>query len=190
MGTNRISLAIWPLLLVLPIMLTGCAQPEPDTTDAAPTAIPATPAFASEEEALAAAEQAYDAYLLASDSAADQDNDSQAYFLSLSTGSVHKEDAISIELFETQQWQQTGTVTFDSMRLQSSAQTNLDAWEIRVYACLDVSQTDVLDSQGLSTIPSDRPLRMPLEISFVTLPNNPDTLLISESTVWSGTNFC
>lgn len=166
--------------------LAGCApDPPPLPSTAAPSA---APVFASEEEALAAAEEAYAAYLQASDASWRNEGVTRQDFLALSEGEAHAEDLAAGAFFEERGWTKVGTTEFDSMRLQSFGQGDDDAWRIRVYVCLDVSRSDVVDTSGHSVAQPDRALRTPLEVEFVAA--KPENLLISESSVWSGSNFC
>jgi hypothetical protein len=147
------------------------------------------PVFATDEDALAAATEAYAAYLSASDRSWSGADLRREKFLALSTGTAHEQDVEVTQLFEERGWRKVGSTSFDSMRLQSSAANDAGQWELRAYVCVDVSRSDVLDSFGASAAEPDRSLRMPLELAFVS--STQDTpLLISESKIWHGSNFC
>jgi hypothetical protein len=172
---------------VLLFSVTGCASaPKPAPTSSSPTA---APVFASDEEALAAATEAYANYLKAYDAywagAITKDQ-----YLELSTGTVHDGELQSMAEWEKKGWKAVGTTTFDSIQLQSVAQSETGQWQVRTYLCADASEGDVVDGDGVSVAKPDRPLRLPLEIEFLTPANAPIDLKISESKVWSGTNFC
>jgi hypothetical protein len=169
-------------------LLTGCAQP-PVTVPTTPAATDA-PVFASEEEALAAATDAYAAYLKASDDSWAGGSTTREEFLALSTGQAHDDDVAADALFTERGWKKTGVTSFDSMLLQSSGPSGGGEWEIRAYVCVDVTQSDVIDNSGQSVAKKDRPLRMPLLVAFVPSQNNSSILRVSESTTWSGSNFC
>jgi hypothetical protein len=165
----------------------GCsAEPTPVPTSAAPTA---APVFASDEEALAAATEAYADYLKAYDEYW-AGLVPKAEYLELSTGSVHEGEEESMAEWEEKGWKAVGKTTFDSIKLQSVSQAGSGEWRIRAYLCVDATEGDVVNADGVSVAQPDRPLRLPLEIEFLTPPDAPIDLKISESKVWSGTNFC
>ena len=87
-------------------------------------------------------------------------------------------------------WSFTGVAVFDSMTIQSSQALADSTWEIRTYLCLDLSASDTVDRSGISVLDSDRAVRSPMIVVFVTPDTNSQQLLISESPIWSGSNFC
>jgi len=165
----------------------GCtAAPTSAKPSPTPTVVPI---FASDEEALAAATEAYANYLRVHDEFWADGGSSEGEYMSLSTGGAHDGDAESIEKWRANGWRAVGITTFDSIRLQS-VELEDGAQQIRTYLCLDVSQGDVIDSQGSSVAKPDRPLRMPLEVEFEATSSDSADLRISRSEVWSGENFC
>ena len=186
---KRDLLVLGSLLLLGTLSLTGCTpEPAPRATEtAAPTD---APVFASDEEALAAATEAYAAYLAAGDAAEESGTPSRAHFFSLSTGDAHKQDLSVAASFDERGWRQVGSTSFDSMSIQST-EINADSrWEIKAYVCLDVTNSDIVDSSGTSVAKADRSLRLPLEVAFLGTGQSGDHLQITESKVWSGSNFC
>jgi hypothetical protein len=165
----------------------GCAA---ERTPVQPSATPtAQPVFASDEEALAAATEAYANYLKAYD-AYWAGLITKAEYLDLSTGSVHQGEVESMAEWEQKGWKAVGKTTFDSIRLQSVSQSDSGHWHVRAYLCADATEGDVLNADGISVAQPDRPLRLPLEIEFLASSDKPVDLKIAESKVWSGTNFC
>jgi len=165
----------------------GCtAAPTPAPRSATPTV---ASIFASDEEALAAATEAYANYLRVHDAFWADDGSSEDEYLSLSIGSARDGDIQSIKKWRANGWHAVGITTFDSMRIQSRA-IDGGSEQIRTYLCLDVTQGDVLDSQGASVAKSDRPLRLPMEVEFEAAFSIPADLKIARSEVWSGENFC
>jgi hypothetical protein len=164
---------------VILMAMTGCVEPTPRVT-AGPTAS-APPVFASEEEALAAAEEAYAAYLAALDGALT--NYDTARLRKTSTGQALKEALASVEEFKKDARVLVGSSSADSITLiQYSA-----AGDVSVYACLDVSATDVLGADGRSTVSEGRPLRYPMQIDAQIDDGEP---LVISAEVWDGENFC
>ncbi|WEO78420.1 hypothetical protein BJQ94_05125 [Cryobacterium sp. SO2] len=183
---GRMAAVACACLLLVP--LAGCAaDPKPAAPSSTPTA---TPVFASDEEALAAATEAYENYLSAYDAYWTGNATSKRDFLALSTGDAHEGEVESMAEWEEKGWTAVGSTTFDSMRLQSVSQSDSGQWVIRAYLCADSSRGDVVDASGASVAKSDRRLRLPLEVAFVTSSAESSDLKISESNVWTGTDFC
>jgi hypothetical protein len=175
--------------------LTGCADastPTQTTRPAAstPEASQHPPIFASNDEALAAAQAAYTKYLTAGDTAGAIGTESWNTYLSLTTGSEHAGVLKARETMRENGWSFTGTTTFDSMVIQSSNALPDGSWEIRAYLCLDLSGSDMVDNSGVSRINHGRQRRSPMVVVFVSSQDSPEQLLISESPIWSGSNFC
>ena len=177
--------------VVLLVGTSGCAaEPAPaPTSSASSSPTPAAPVFASDEEALAAATEAYANYLATYDAAWSGDDTSMDAYLALSTGSARQEELESKKEWDAKGWRAIGTTSFDSMQLvdlelEGGVQT------VRTYVCLDVSKGDVVDASGASVAKADRPLRIPLEVDFQAPTPDADDIKVSRSEVWSGRNFC
>jgi hypothetical protein len=176
--------------------LSGCvAAPAPSNTAepvavATPVPTEAPPVFASNDEALAAATAAYANYLAAGDGAGAVGSDSWNSYLSLTTNSERTGVVKAREKMKENGWSFTGTTTFDSMVIQSSNAMPDGSWEIRAYLCLDLSGSGMVNTSGASQINPDRQLRSPMVVVFVAPKEKSHQLLISESPIWSGSNFC
>ncbi|TFD59209.1 hypothetical protein [Cryobacterium sp. Hh38] len=183
-------------VLFLAGTLSGClaAPVPPNTTSpvAEATAAPADapPIFASNDEALAAAEAAYTAYLSAGDTAGEIGSDSWNDYLALTTGRERDGEIETKKELDDNGWRFTGTTSFDSMTVQSFGALSNATWEIKTYVCLDVSQSQKVDTTGQAVSDPNQPTRWPLVVVFYTPDEMSNQLLIAESTVWSGSNFC
>ncbi len=182
-------------VLFLASTLNGCmAAPVPPNSgppivEATATPSASLPAFASNDEALAAAKAAYTTYLAAGDTARATDSESWKAYLSLTTGTEHDGAEQAGKLMEEKGWSFTGVTLFDSMTIQSSQTLADSTWEIRTYLCLDLSASDTVNEAGESVVKHDDS-RSPMVVVFVTPDSNSRQLLISESPIWSGSNFC
>ncbi len=165
----------------------GSSEPAAEAT-AAPTETP--PVFASNEEALAAAATAYGAYLTAGDTAGAEGSDSWIKYLALTTGLERDDEVKTKKELEQNGWRFSGTTSFDSMTVQSFNPRPDGRWEVRAYVCLDLSQSQKVDASGIVVSDPNRLARWPLVVTFKTPDEISQQLLISESTVWSGSNFC
>lgn len=180
----RISALLLAGLVAL--TLTGCQtddpivvpQPEPSST----------PLFASEEEALAAAEEAYAGYLAASDAVLADGGANPERTYEYLTETMQLQQAESLKLYTDSGWHSTGTSSFDRFDLQQFLDYGADGAEVTAYACLDVSKARILDEAGADVTPSDRPDRLPVELAFVA--EGSAEMKIDRSDLWSGDDFC
>ena len=166
--------------LALVLLLSGCG--DPTTTPSPPPSPSSTPVFASDEEALAAAEQAYAAYLAVSDAIlADGGKDPDRIDPFVSDG--YLEDALAgFDKYENGSLHTSGATAFDTVSLTNLTEDNLD-----LYLCLDVSQVRILNSAGTDITPANRTERLPLEVGFLL---DASGLRLERSESWSGDDFC
>ena len=165
------------------LLLAGCGGGDPIPT--LPPTPTATPIFASEEEALAAAEEAYAAYQAAVDLAL-QTLDSSG-LSEVATGPALEAASDSAEEFRQSSRRQVGSAIVHSVSpVDLSSLLDGDGSEVsQIYACLDLSDVTVVGSDGESS-QSATPV-VPMIAGLVW---NHDRLLVVEDDVWDGTNFC
>ncbi|PXA70683.1 hypothetical protein [Cryobacterium arcticum] len=177
-----VTLACAGILLLLPV--SACAaEPTPAPTSAPPTA---APVFATDEEALAAAEEAYANYLSRSSAIAHGGGVDAQLMTEVATG-----EALETEIGSFEEMSKAGTVgvgelQFDTLTVQS---LDLSSGSLSAYVCLDVSGSDVVDGSGVSTLSEGRVERLPLEIGFV-YDRDGGRLLLERTRTWDGENFC
>lgn len=153
-------------VLALGGMLAGCAP------DPAPTPSP-TPAFASDEEAFAAAEKVYRAYNDAGNARnAGLDAPDPQEFL---VGRALEADIEGVRLLDTNDLEIAGAAKISKLDLSDVKLRGRQA-EIKIIACLDVSSVSLLDTSGQDVTPPDRPDTVAQE---VTLEGQNGNLLIS-----------
>jgi hypothetical protein len=168
------------------LALTGCAStPAPI---ASPTASPTAdvPAFASETDALEAARTSFTEYQALSTQIGHEGGASPERMSAVATGGVLAGEVASLKDLSEQGLRGIGDLAFDTMSLQSA---DLDSGHVNAYVCLDVSATDVINSSGVSVVPTDRPIRYPMQIGF-SLSATSHRLLVDTSEQWLGSNFC
>jgi hypothetical protein len=179
---SRTGAAVLTLVLTA-ALLAGCV---PSAAPVIPTATPtATPVFASEAEALAAAEAAYKAFVAASDDVTKAGGKNSGAAIALVAPRYRPNFLASLKPYIENELHTRGASSFDSLRLERYS-TDSSPEMIQVYVCLDVSKVRVLDKKGRDVTSSSRANRLPLEVGFDVSPQ----LLISRSDVWSGENFC
>lgn len=159
------------------LLLAGCDGGTPIPT--LPPTPSATPIFASEEEALAAAEEAYAAYLemstlIGSEGGVDPDRIS-----GLVTADRLKDELRGFETLRESGLRLVGPTTFDVVEVQRIEISDEDA-EVVFYACWDASLSRVLNAGGEDVTPVDRVDRVVLEVRLTTSGGRPPLLLASD----------
>ncbi|MFC5788554.1 hypothetical protein ACFPPE_01660 [Agromyces tardus] len=171
----------------LVVALAACTSPAP-TVSPAPSADPsasAEPIFASDEEALAAAVAAHEAYLAMND-AIISDGGGTERILAYTTPEYGAQRIDELAAFVSSGLRSTGRTTFDTVSLAEYAESEQPP-RISMYACVDVSGTRLINSAGVDVTPADRDSRVPVLLSFE---GGPGSVLVSGSQLWSGDNFC
>jgi hypothetical protein len=177
----RSTVALGALVLAL----SGCVPTaEPHPIPPTPTV---TPVFATEEEALAAAEAAYREYLAVSDAIAADGGANPERLRPLVTDEYFDEVSSSFLAYEQGRLHTRGTSKFQDFNLASLDQTSNSA-SIDAYVCLLVGDVRVFDTSDHDVTPIARRDRLPLQITL--LSNGNDKLQLTRSESWSGEDFC
>lgn len=136
-------------------MLAGCTPaPEPKPTK--------TALFASDEEAFKAAEETYRAYLHQLNATDLSDDSTFEPVFDWLTGSALASEKESLSFYYAEQLERTGETRFDSFTpLQRSGRT------VTANLCLDVSEVDLLSTDGVSVLTDERANRRALKVTFV-----------------------
>lgn len=166
------------MLLLGALVLTGCATPTPMPT--APPAPSDSPVFASDEEALAAAEEAYGRYSRVADQILVDGGADPERLKEFVSDEIYATEEPGFLRFASKGWHGVGE-TYFTLTLQ-----HYDDRQVVVYSCDDVSETDVLDSAGVSVVKPDRTTLIPFEVTF----DVEDSMRIVGSDVWTGGGVC
>jgi hypothetical protein len=143
-------------------VLSGCVPEEVEPTP--------TPLFATEEEAFAAAEDVYRAYV----DALNVDREEARAFLA---GRALEADIASSARFEERGWKLQGTIRIVAFKAASlTSMAGIAHIEARV--CVDSSMTRLIDDEGHDITPTERADVGTLAVEFVA---RSKVLLISES---------
>ncbi|GMA92017.1 hypothetical protein [Homoserinibacter gongjuensis] len=137
--------------------------------------------FASDEEALAAAEEAYGKFLAAADTVLANGGIYDEQLAGLATDEVIANESKSFDTFRTNGWRLVGSSEFE-MTLQRYGSDGVVA-----YSCDDIGGTDVVDSSGSSVVSSDRPVQVAFEVAFSLEDGH---LLLANRTRWDGSGVC
>jgi len=152
----------------------------------APPSAEAEPLFASDEEALEAAEAAYREYLTVSDEVFGAGGVGVERLQPLTTGQVWQEDQERAARYESEGLQQDGTteiLEFTLQQVDSGPPTAVIA-----YACLDARSIRVVDAEGNDVSSAEVPPTVTFEITLET-DTSPD-LKVSRSEVWTSGASC
>ncbi|MDH6422318.1 hypothetical protein [Aurantimicrobium minutum] len=169
------------LIPIVAVALAACstqATPKPQTTQAATE----KPLFATDEEALAAAQAAYANYLEVSDQIARDGGANPERLKGLISAGLYKSQLDTYSTAASNGLKAVGSSTFNHFELQ-----NRNSNTLTNYVCLDVSNIRVVDSANTDRTPVDRPNILPLELTWS---EDSGVLILQTSDVWSGTNFC
>ena len=181
MRTGRLILAAAMLLA-----LAGCA-PAGQHAASSPTAR-ATPIFASDAEALAAAEKAYAAYLKVSDQIANDGGKNPERIAIYVSGHRLDTELAGSRTFESSGIKSEGSTAFKSPTFQRVAVNGRET-EVAFYACWDASDVRIINTDGFDVTPRDRVDRQPLEVVMTTVSGKLPLVLESDS-AWSGQSSC
>jgi hypothetical protein len=171
------------------ITLAGCATPASplSTPTPSPSAIHA-PVFASDEEALKAATDAYAAYLAMSDTIAQEGGINPERIKDYAADDELASALKSFEQYRQAGAHNTGSTRFAGVRLQSASYLLPESTSVVIYVCNDVSGVDVLDRAGASLVKPGRPSMTPFEVSTAKVTGR--GLVVTSKARWEGDDFC
>ena len=170
----------------LALVLVGCAGA------AAPTPTPSSgdtpaPIFASDEEALAAAEEAYEEFERVSQTIASESGSSPERIGTVATSRYTPELIEEFETYAELNIHTVGESVLDSFELVEQSSSD-GASAVVIYVCRDVSHVRIIDDAGNDVTPADRDERAPLIATLVS--EEPNHLLVDQVELWSGKDFC
>ena len=182
------GLAACGALAVLLATLSGCGT---DTPVEIPTQQPtSTPIFASDEEALAAAQEAYAAYLSVSDEVFRQGGGAQESLNQVAIGSALAGALSDAAEFKDSSIHATGETELDAFTLQSYSRAVVpDETVVAAYACENIENVGLVDREGNSLVKEGRPNLQEFQV-VLTFSSERNRLLLSERDPWGGGGVC
>ena len=175
------------LLAGLALGLAGCTQPN---VRVIPRSEPsAKPVFASDADALAAAKAAYVAYLKVAGQVIDDGGANPSRAHSVVTPTEYRVEAAEFKQFRTNRWHGTGEIQISSISLQGYFPTH-ESGIVSVYVCLDISETNVLNSAGQSVVSPNRPSVQAIQAGFDLVGLRPVKLKLASNEPWAGGGVC
>ncbi len=169
---------------LLALALVGCTP----TTVIPPAGPPSeeVPLFASDEEALAAATEAYEEFLAVSSQILQDGGAEPERARPHLSDSVFAEELAGYEQFSQSGFRLIGQSRITNAVLQQWTQYDLNA-EIIAYFCVSLEGTDVVNGSGESIVTADRPEQSVFEI---VLTGSRSDLVIERKQVWSDESAC
>jgi hypothetical protein len=142
---NARSVALAALVAVT-LTVSGCAgSPEPTET---------TPALTSEEEAFAAAEETYRAYVDALNQVDLSAPETFEPVFALTTGEFESTERTNLSTMHADGWAVNGESLIRHLEPQSASP---DFSSVELIACIDVTSVQLVDETGASMVGDDRP---------------------------------
>ena len=168
----------------------GCV---PDSTprSTAPAPTNETPPFATDDEALAAAQSTYEDFMAVTKQIMADDGASPERLDSVAAPDVAIPEKEAMVDFVARKLTVEGASEVTGAVLQSYSPDAMDGRDIvRAYFCVDVSAVDVLDENGVSVVQPSRPDETPFEVAFDLVEADSPRLIVSEKNQWGGSGIC
>ncbi|MDR6867841.1 hypothetical protein J2Y69_002449 [Microbacterium resistens] len=155
------GLAATTTVCLLALAVTGCGVP--DAPSPTPTAL-----FATEDEAFAAAEETYRAYV-------DASNDRRSGVDGVDPQSFLGGQALEDEISVLRDLRAAGKQVVGSSTLSRFAGNEFDSTSgaVEAEACIDVSATKVMTTDGQDVTPMQRPSRVGVALNFIVVDRHP-----------------
>ena len=183
----RSALPLAAITIAAALLLSGCVPQDPEVI---PPPEPSTePIFASDEEALAAATEAYKAYLAMSDLIAQEGGVNPERIAPYVTEEwLGQEVAAFKELFDSGN-HQTGNITMSVAQLQAHSSDVDGVGSVAAYFCLDFSASEVVTAEGAAVTPLSRPEYVTVEVHFGNSVVEPE-LVVEGIEPWQSSGIC
>ena len=164
----------------------GCAG-APAPTPAPTSSAAANPIFATDEEALAAAEAAYEKFLVASAVMTGSGGSDTSALEAVAAGEALAAQVESAEAYAKEHIHSTGRREFETHKLQSVEPIGKNEIAVTFYVCDDLRGLTVLREDGSSAVSPDRVVDVPY---LVTVEGGEQTLKVSGKDLWERENYC
>lgn len=173
------TIPLLPVLALVVVALAGCVPGTPAITPPPETTV--APVFASDEEALAAAEEAYRQYITTVDAILADGGADPERLADLVSPELYARELDGFMSYKANGWRGVGSRTF-ILLFQSRDDQRLVA-----YSCDDISATDVLDLSDSSVVVPGRQDRYAFEVTFQL---NDKLFVVAGKELWDGGGVC
>jgi len=183
--TQRVAAAL--AAVTLGAGLAACADttripPAPTDTDAAELL------FASDEEALAAAVEAYEEFLTVSGAILQDGGSNPERLRPLVSEEVYESELVGFRDVEEQGLRATGESRLVGARLQQRIADTASATELVVsYICVSRADSDVLDADGQSVVNADAPTELSFEVETE---HAAGSSIVTSKVFWGDVSVC
>ena len=181
--SRRHALAVVPLA-VLVAALVGCTEPArippPEPSSATP------PLFATDEEALEAATQAYEEYLAVVDRVLQNPSGDSSALSKVAESAALEEVKDSVATFAERGLRVEGVRELVEVEFQQMFEFDSSS-RVRFYVCESVAGFDVIGPEGASVVEESRPDLTAFEVEVMAQGEN---VLVVERAVWADQQFC
>ncbi|MHA6668951.1 hypothetical protein ACX3O0_08775 [Homoserinimonas sp. A447] len=182
----RSALPLAAVTIAVAVLLSGCVPVDPEVT---PPPEPSTePIFASDEEALAAATDAYAAYLAMSDLIAQEGGVNPERIAPYVTEEWLERELTGFSAISNSTRHQVGASAFEDVTLQHVEDT-IDYKAVTVYVCHDATGVRIFDSSGMDVTPPALADPWKSEVTFEVDPAA-DHLLLAGNDPWVREDGC
>lgn len=173
---------------LLALALSGCVGAARASPSATPSPLPTSP-FGSNEEALAAANAAFQRFLDASNSVAMDSSVDIESIRAAATGQAAENEIASSQAARDRGERRVGPATFDSPRYEQLWMTDGKA-EVITYACVDLTQARVIDMNQTDITPPGRDDRVELQLVFISVAPESSELIVERNNLWDYDGRC
>lgn len=164
-------------------LLAGCTPTDPVVT---PRPEPsATPLFASEDEALAAATEAYAAYLAMSDQITSEGGANPERIKPFVSDELLENEIEGYSIYSERHLKTVGRTLFDGVRFQQFDSEG----RVIIYLCSDAAGIRLIDESGTDVTPASRLDRQGFEVEFEGS-GGESALVVARSEPWPGSGLC
>ena len=177
------AVVIGAVVAATTVLISGCTTPDP-VDSSSPTAS-SEPVFASDEEALAAAEQAYADYLAMSDLIASEGGADAERMQTVASGEALATAVQDLLEFTEREVRSVGQTSFDITEVERISRESPPS--IAFYVCDDVSAVDIVDGSGDSIVSPGRPDLSPFQVRVERVNG---LMVVSNRNYWEGENYC
>jgi hypothetical protein len=171
------------------LVLGGCTgSPNPSPTPAPMTANSES-IFASDEEALAAAIEAYEGYRVVSGEISMEGGANSERIKPFVSTKFAQTVLDEFKALEEAGLKMVGTTSIDTTSLVSWSSDESGA-EVSIYLCRDVSGARAINAAGDDVTPATRDDRVPLQAFLVSNDTDGQELVVDGVDQWAGDDFC
>jgi hypothetical protein len=146
--------------------------------------------FASDEEALAAARAHYEQFVATVDTVLLENGVSPERIDEFASPELAEKEKQGISEFAAKGYRMSGRALITNAVLQSRSESSDIANVVTLYVCMDVSDIDIVDSNGNSVVESTRPDQNAFEVTFDARSSGSMQLLVTSESVWNGGGVC